>query len=260
MNEFLKRVYIGGSPPCTYFGLRFECKRTCETYLAERVGPKLGDSEPTRHLQLYLEELASTGFFVKGLQAQVADPPKPKDWEIGEVIAEVVLEDVFEAHFPWPTSLDKRTPRASLPGPDLVGFTAGKTFAFGEVKSSGEQAIPPQVVKKSEDGLLCQLKKLLVSEEAREQLIAWLLVKARESEWELHYQESLSSYFGDSPGKAQVFGVLVSGDRAFDKKDLEGVHDALSDSCDELRLTLISVYLPLKKNEWCSAVRGQSQC
>ena len=67
-----------------------------------------------------------------------------------------------EAAFPWPTSLDKRTPSASLPGPDFVGFhrKVHLGFLFSEVKSSSESDCPPQVVASGDDCLLQAASKV----------------------------------------------------------------------------------------------------
>ena len=50
--------------------------------------------------------------------------PNTKDWEIGEALAECALQSDSEhdVSWPWNTVCDRRTPRASLPGADLVGF------------------------------------------------------------------------------------------------------------------------------------------
>ncbi len=61
---------------------------------------------------------------------------------IGESIAISYLEEIESCLFPWPTERDKRTPKASLPGVDLLGFFSdnlGHCFLFGEIKTSAEK-------------------------------------------------------------------------------------------------------------------------
>lgn len=113
----------------------------CRRYFRERVSAKLAESDGAEELRSHLVELGTTGFDLGELAQQVESSPRVKDWEIGEAFAEVVLQDEHEAMFPWPTGFDKRTPKASLPGPDLVGLYrhAAPRFIFGQVKSSSEQ-------------------------------------------------------------------------------------------------------------------------
>lgn len=134
-------------------GWCFESEAECKTYFANRVKAKIQQSDSTVLLQEYLVEMVDTGFDTSALEAQVERPPLAKDWEIGEAFAEVMLEDRFDASFPWPTSWDKRTPKTSLPGADIPGFCrkASPRFLFGEVKSSSEAKFPPQVAYSGDD-------------------------------------------------------------------------------------------------------------
>ena len=54
----------------------------------------------------------------------IENSPEAEDWEVGEALAECALQHDSgrEVHWPWNTVRDRRTPRASLPGTDLVGF------------------------------------------------------------------------------------------------------------------------------------------
>jgi hypothetical protein len=127
-----------------------------------RVSAKLAESDGTEELRQHLIELETTGFDLGGLLGQVENSPRAKDWEIGEAFAEIALEDGHEAMFPWPTGFDKRSRKASLPGPDLVGLQrrAAPRFVFGQVKSSSENRVPPQVVNSTEDCLRNQMIQL----------------------------------------------------------------------------------------------------
>jgi hypothetical protein len=134
----------------------------CRNYFNTRVTAKLSAGDGAEELKSHLIEMESTGFDVQGLRAQIMDSPKVKGWEIGEAFAEVTLEDEHDAMFPWQTGFDKRIQKASLPGPDLVGFQnrAAPQFLFGEIKSSSEDRVPPQVVNTTDDCLCNQLFKL----------------------------------------------------------------------------------------------------
>ena len=123
-------------------------EEACRRYFRERVATKMAEVDGTEELRGHLIELGTTGFDLSALAEQVEAAPRAKDWEVGEAFAEVVLEDEYEGMFPWPTTWDKRTPKASLPGPDLAGLHrhAAPRFVFGQVKSTSEQKVPPQVV------------------------------------------------------------------------------------------------------------------
>ena len=77
--------------------------------------------------------------------------PGEKSWTVGEALAECILADdeTREICWPWNFVRDRRTPRASLPGADLVGFCkeGGSVFLlFGEVKASSDKSTPPNVM------------------------------------------------------------------------------------------------------------------
>ncbi|BBO19170.1 conserved hypothetical protein [Candidatus Brocadia pituitae] len=182
MNDILKEEYNSTKDKTTLVGWAFENESECKKYLANRVKAKIRESDTSELLQEYLVEMADTGFDTSVLQSRVQSPPRAKDWEVGEAFAAVMLEDQFEASFPWPTSWDKRTPKASLPGPDMPGFHRkdNPRFLFGEVKASSEAKSPPQVANSGGDSLFSQMKRLLSSDMHRQQLIEWLLVRARD--------------------------------------------------------------------------------
>jgi hypothetical protein len=167
------------------------------------------------------------------------------------MFAEAVLEDLHEAAFPWPTSLDKRTPSASLPGPDLVGFhrKVHLGFFFGEVKSSSESDCPPQVVASGDDCLLRQLRRLVTSSEHRQQLIQWLLVRARGTDWLPIFDEALKHYCSN-PAQDCIQGVLVRGANPPNQKDLSGCHETLAQEETTFAVSLFGFYLSFNKNQW----------
>ena len=237
-------------------GWCFESEDECETYLAERVKAKILQSDSTTVLQEYLVEMTDTGFNTSTLQTQIERPPKAKDWEIGEAFAEVMLEDKFEAFFPWPTSWDKRTPKASLPGPDMPGFhrKSDPIFLFGEVKSSSEVRVPPQVVNSGDDCLCKQVNRLLSSETHRQQLIGWLLVRAKDStRWKPIFDNAMERY---AAGEACICGVLVSGGREPTLEDLSLLQDAVTASAGTYNMMFLAFYLPFEKLKWVELVYG----
>ena len=150
-------------------------------YLQVRVRNRLRKGSSRVQLSEYLEELNSTGFAINEIARIAETDPCPAPWEIGEVLAEVLLEDLENAYFPWPPSWDKRTATASLPGPDLVGFIGERgdeRFVFGEVKTSNAADVLQSVIY-GDDGLRHQVSRLVSSKERREILISWLVARAQ---------------------------------------------------------------------------------
>jgi hypothetical protein len=238
-------------------GWRFESEAESKTYFAKRVKSKIQQSDSTNLLQEYLVEMADTGFEAATLNAQVDSPPLAKDWEIGEAFAEVILEDRFDASFPWPTSWDKRTPKASLPGPDITGFYQKNSprFLFGEVKSSSEEKSPPQVARSGDDCLSRQVKRLVTSGSHRQQSIGWLLVRVKDSpRWKTVFDEALRRY---ADGEACVCGILVRGGIEPTTDDLSPVQDDLTDSSGTFDVMLLVFYLPFEKSKWVEIVYGR---
>jgi hypothetical protein len=238
-------------------GWRFDDEADCRSYLAARVKAKLLDSDPAALLHDYIVELADTGFDTSSLQSQASSPPRPKDWEVGEAFAEVMLEDRFEASFPWPTAWDKRTPKASLPGPDIPGFHRKNNprFLFGEVKSSSELRFPPQVATSGEDCLCEQIKRLLSSHSHRQQLVKWLLVRTKDSPaWKPVFEAAIQRY---AAGDACICGILVRGGTSPTADDLEKVHNELAAISGSFDILLLGFYLPFDKSTWVDLVYAE---
>lgn len=234
-------------------GLVSSSKEECTAYLADRVATRLARADGTEELRRHIMDLEATGFALGSLLSQVEASPKAKDWEIGEALAEAVLEDRYDALFPWPCGLDKRSRKASLPGADLVGLQRRATprFVFGQVKSSSETRVPPQVVDSATHCLKDQMAQLLRSSADRQQLISWLLVRARGTDWEAAFNEALQRY---AQGNAWLVGVLVSGKRDASEGDLECVGRSLDRRATEPEVGLVGLYIPFHKSEWADII------
>jgi hypothetical protein len=224
-------------------------EQECRNYFTNRVSSKLAESDGAEELRQHLIEMETTGFELNGLLEQIEGSPAAKDWEIGEAFAEVVLEDEHEVMFPCPTGFDKRARKASLPGPDLVGLQrhSAPRFVFGQVKSSSESRVPPQVVNSTDDCLKNQMFQLRHSKADRQQLISWLLVRLRDTEWETAFNEALQRY---SEGDLWLVGVLVSGGRESNKNDLIKICNGIDHKPGFSDVHLIGFYLPFHKDEW----------
>lgn len=225
-------------------------KDECAKWLSNAVKERLKDPTPTLKLREIIQGLESTGFAHSAIQEEEKQV-KVKDWEIGEAVAEVFLMENHECHFPWPTRWDRRTPEASLPGPDLVGFhsyTLNHRFVFGEVKTSSELVYPPTVIRDSKKGLKTQLKNLLESEDIREQLVQWLYVRAPSLPNPSVYDEALKTYYLKGT-KAWILGMLVRGSTKLNAKDMESVKNELEKMTGDFEVTLMVIHLPYPADE-----------
>jgi hypothetical protein len=221
----------------------------CRHYFSNRVSSKIVIADGAEQLREYLAELVTTGFNSDKLLAQTETSPEVKDWEVGEVFAETVLEDEHDAMFPWATGWDKRTQRASLPGADIVGFQnkAMPRFIFGQVKSSSEKRVPPQVVNSGSDCLRNQIFSLRHKRKERQQLIQWLLPRVKGTDWENAFRESLNKY---ADNDYFLVGILLSGARDVNIKDLKGICQDIQHTLGDGEITLLGYYLPFEKDKW----------
>jgi len=221
----------------------------CRSYFVERVSSKVAEFDGVDQLKAYITDMARTGFDIDGLLSQIKELPQLKDWEAGEAFAECVLEDKHEVMFPWETGWDKRVENASLPGPDIIGFQSKKEpcFAFGEIKSSSEQRVPPKNVNVNSDCLREQIKHLRHMPSARSHLLKWLLLHVKETDWEPVFKEALQRY---SEKRYWLTGMLVSGGRTSTEKDLTSICADIGHSLDEGEVTLFAYYLPFTKDKW----------
>jgi hypothetical protein len=206
-----------------------------------------------------MSELTSTGFVTANLSAVSAAEVALAPWEIGEVLAEVLVEQTEEAEFPWPPSWDKRSATASLPGPDLIGFLGdegSECFLFGEVKSSDAEDVRASVIN-GDDGLRRQIERLLSSEDRRQLLISWLCVRGRNQDWQPKFDRCLAVYLAN-PSQGAVVGVLLRG-RDPNEADLQPVRSAAEDQDSPYRVLLLGYYLPVRLAELPAVLAGTAE-
>jgi hypothetical protein len=255
-NLAWRAAYVHEAGRLRVHGRRTESTHECRRYLQNKVRDRLRHGESTTHLREYLAELQSTGFDVRNIENVASTEPTPKPWQVGEVLAEVLLEDTENATFPWPPSWDKRTASASLPGPDIIGFHAAQDrehFLFGEIKSSDAKDLHASVIY-GDDGLRNQIDRLLASEERRHVLIAWLKVRAPGQAWKARFDFCLAAYFAET-AEALIVGVLLSG-LPPDESHLAPVRTAVEASGTDFQVLLLGYYLPIPLADWPQALAG----
>lgn len=122
-----------------------------KSYMTDRVKARVDDDEVQNQFAAELRGMATTGMATQFVENLLRAVPGEKSWAVGEALAECILADdeTREICWPWNFVRDRRTPRASLPGADLVGFCkeGGSVFLlFGEVKASSDKSTPPNVM------------------------------------------------------------------------------------------------------------------
>ena len=249
-------IYRHEDPRLRILGRRTTSTHQFRRYMQVRVREKLRRSSSRERLREYVSEVVSTGFATTALDEVSVDDVPLATWEIGEVLAEVLLEETERAQFPWPPCWDKRSATASLPGPDLIGFLGdegSECFLFGEVKSSDADDVHASVIR-GNDGLRRQIEHLLSSESRRQLLISWLCVRARDRDWQPKFDRCLAAYFAN-PSQGVIVGVLLRG-REPNETDLQPIRTAVEKQDSPYRLLLLGYYLPVQLNELPAVLEG----
>ena len=141
---------------------------------------------------------------------------------------------------------DKRNPKASAPGADLVGFRVedGRVlFVFGEVKSSSEKNCPPGVMKGA-GGMPDQLGKLAADHAILGTLFRWLFSRCRGTEHEKLLDSAIRLFSDCGMEAISLYGVLVRDTRP-DRKDLLAGSRALAETVrPPMTCRLFAIYIP----------------
>lgn len=215
--------------------------------LAGPVAAIVFDHEGTANIVALLESVPSTDFESNELSKILDVNEPPKNWEVGEAIAESYLVQHRDTFFPWPDGRDIRKPKSSLPGADMIGFHEkddNTRFAFGEAKTSKEQNYPPHVVRYGEHSLNKQLSDLRDKKSLRDKAVKYLGYRAKNAAWNNTYQRAAKNYLRTGGTCVAIFGVLIR-DVTPNPADLEATWKLLSEDCHEKTLIeLWAIYLP----------------
>ena len=229
-----------------------------EGYMREVVRPRMTDEASSFDAEL--QGLATTGVEIRFVERLLHAAADPEGWEVGEAFAECALRDDADrqVHWPWNMARDRRTPRASLPGADLVGFLRDGQevlLLIGEVKTSSDARTPPGVMS-GRGGMAGQLEQNGVRLEVQHTLLQWLHARCRSESLGELYREAVKRYL-ESEGKAlALVGVLLRDTRP-SELDLKAHGKALSHEVgDPTRIDLIAWYLPVPISGWSALVKA----
>jgi len=251
-----------------YCGISFNNENDFKALLCTDVKNRLIDEPERQDCLSTLKYLQSdTGFsssqnLLLDIQSLSNNNINVKYFEIGEAIAEVVLESNFECRFLWNKRRDSKNPEANQTGADLVGFIEHKDellFLFGEVKTSSEEENPPQVMTQKGTGMISQLKELYSNHQKRFDLIRYLLSKtALNDNIKEDFQSAIKEYYNPD-NNYQLIGVLIRDTKAIED-DLKKVYEDLKDTIlKPTGLQLVAVYLPIKQEKWIEILNQRPQ-
>jgi len=251
-----------------YCGISFNDENDFIALLCTDVKNRLVDEAERQDCLSTLKNLQSdTGFsssqnLLLDIQTLSNSNINVKNFEIGEAIAEVVLESNFKCRFHWNKRRDSKNPEANQTGADLIGFIEHKDellFLFGEVKTSSEEENPPQVMTQKSTGMISQLKELYSNHQKRFDLIRYLQSKTTLNDnIKKDFQSAIKAYYNPD-NNYQLIGVLIRDTKAIEN-DLKEVYKKLRDTILEpTGLQLVAVYLPIKQEKWIEILNQRPQ-
>jgi len=206
--------------------------------------------------------LATTGMKTEFVEHLLKAVHEPESWEVGEALAECALQHDSgrEVHWPWNTIRDRRTPRASLPGTDLVGFYRkgdSVLLLFGEVKTSSDSRTPPNVMNGG-SGMAWQLMQSATRLDIQHTLLEWLHSRCQSKQYRNLYKKAVGRYLSSEGKELLLVGILIR-DTVPNELDLKSHGQALSKKLGKpTRIELISWYLPVPIADWPKLLREEA--
>ena len=253
--------YSGGESSACWEGRVVADRGRFEKFIRGVVGPRVSDSGSS--FETDLRGLATTGMATEFVERLLTAVPEPQGWEVGEALAECALRNDSgrEVHWPWNSVCDRRTPRASLPGADLVGFyreDGAVLLLFGEVKTSSDSGTPPGVMYGG-SGMTWQLEQSATRLDIQHALLRWLHVRCQSPPYRDFYEKAVSRYLTSGGKELLLVGILIR-DTTPSRLDLEGRGKALSKKLGEpTRIELIAWYLPVPIADWPKLLQEEAQ-
>ena len=242
--------YCGNNNCTSWYGVSLGEDDEYHKFMQKEVAERLYDESGHTDFSEHLRGLSLTGMGKENLEVVLNSGTKEeRDWAIGEAIAEAFLIHKHGVIFPWNMERDKRNPRGSLPGADIVGFIhtgSGYKLAFGEVKTSSEDRYPPQVMSGRSGNLGYQIDDLVTNLSTIFQLLYWLHPRCKNTEFQEAYNASVTAYLNSGNKDVSIFGVLIR-DTPPNQLDLQKRGNSLGEKVTTpTSCTLIAIHLPCK--------------
>lgn len=259
-NAFSEMHFSSQNKQVQWQGYLLHDSEELDSFMKGEVASRLNDEEGEVEFRHFLEDLSATGFENENLLAVLtARIREERPWAIGEAIAEAWLKSEETVIWPWNMERDKRNAYASLPGADLVGFVFrdGKYhLVLGEVKTSGDKKIPPEVMY-GRGGMIHQLENVSTDLSAVIVLFRWLYFRCVGTPFELHYKESIMNYLESGNKDIQLYGILVR-DTQVNALDLANRANLLSRSLEPPTMcNLIALYFPFPISQFPDKVKRE---
>jgi hypothetical protein len=229
-------------------------------YLRGPVLDRVADTESSAPFASELRALATTGMATEFVEKLLRAIPDHQGWEIGEALAECVIsqDKDREIFWPWNTIRDRRTPRASLPGADLVGFCRQNDVVlllFGEVKTSSDAGTPPNVMYGG-SGMTWQLEENATRLDIQHVLLKWLRSRCTTSEHIEFYRSAVQRYLASHGKEILLVGILLR-DTQPDERDIKSRAMALAKKLTSpTQIEIVAWYLPIPIKQWAALLRG----
>ncbi|RVU44717.1 hypothetical protein EA187_09240 [Lujinxingia sediminis] len=259
--ELNARIDYSGAQGCTvWVGYVVEDKSAFRQFLAGPVHERGADAEFNNAWEKEIKALDSTGMSSTFLEDFLGASVEEKSWEIGEALAETVLATDAERTvvWPWNEARDRKTPRASLPGADLVGFVEdhlGVKLILGEVKTSYDAKTPPSVMS-GRTGMGWQLADTAASLTILKTLFKWLRARCLSDVLLVMYHQALKRFLTSDGKDLAIVGVLLR-DTVPDERDIKGRATFLAGMlATPTQVELSAWYLPEKIVDWPEISRG----
>lgn len=216
-------------------------------YLEGPVRTRLLDAEATESFAEELRTIASSGMESDAIDKLIAARELPSEpWQVAEAFAECVLADEHVVTWPWHTDRDKRSPRASLPGADIVGFIDegdGPLLLLGEVKVSGDESAPPGVLH-GRNGMIHQIDVLLHDLSVQYSVLKWLRFRCASGVLFETYKLAVKRFLETRGKEMRIVGILVR-DTLPSELDLLNRGKALAERVNSpTNVVLTAWYLP----------------
>jgi len=251
--------YHGHDRQVTWYGVGMADDEAFDTFMTSDVASRLHDEEGATAFETHLRGLTNTGFAIDSLnEILAADVPEERDWAVGEAMAEAYLARKHQITWPWNMERDKRTPKASLPGADLVGFEvvgAVVRLALGEVKASTDPSTPPNVMN-GRSGMGHQIDHLATNLSLINQLLRWLLPRCKGTRHEASFNSAITLFLNSGNKAIALFGVLVR-DTQPNERDLRPRGRTLAQNLQPpTTCHLVALYLPCTMSDLPLLVLG----
>ena len=239
--------YKGRNHQVSWCGVSMEDDNCFKRFLVDDVASRFYDEEGITEFEAQLRDLADTGFARDSLDAILAaEVTEERDWAVGEAIAEAYLAREYNITWPWNMERDKRNPRASLSGADLIGFRIegeNVRLVLGEVKTSSDSKTPPGVMN-GRSGMIYQIDKLANNLSLIYQLLKWLWHRCKETEHETSFKAAIRLFLNSGNKAIALFGVLIR-DTQPNELDLQTRGQTLARMLQvPTTCYLIAIYLP----------------